>query len=216
MTDVPSTSAGQSVGGTATKSSSEDKAARRGARDAERKRRRRAEDAQLREREAAERRQRRAAAPDSAALKRKRRQEDPDFRKREAECKRRRREADPDAARERKRAEVAAWRGKQYATPNARFPIHSLFTLPTKKPSCSKHGFSGSTIESAAMDAADTSEYPLDPDDGSWFTATRRHKPKTATNSAPESLPAKNEVTPRLPTVPVDDFKVIFRPRGGH
>ncbi|XP_075742043.1 uncharacterized protein LOC142794682 [Rhipicephalus microplus] len=82
-------------------SSSEDKAARRRARDAERKRRRRAEDAQLREREAAERHQRRAAAPDSAALKRKRRQEDPDFRKREAECKRRRRE--------------------QYATPNARF-----------------------------------------------------------------------------------------------
>ncbi|XP_075750649.1 uncharacterized protein LOC142817514 [Rhipicephalus microplus] len=101
MIDVSSTSAGQSVGGTATKSSSEDKAARRRARDAERKRRRRAEDSQLREREAAERRQRRAAAPDSAALKRKRRQEDPDFRKREAECKRRRRE--------------------QYATPNARF-----------------------------------------------------------------------------------------------
>ncbi|XP_075724105.1 uncharacterized protein LOC142766375 [Rhipicephalus microplus] len=94
-------SAGQSVGGTATKSSSEDKAARRRARDAERKRRRRAEDSQLREREAAERRERRAAAPDSAALKRKRRQEDPDFRKREAECKRRRRE--------------------QYATPKARF-----------------------------------------------------------------------------------------------
>ncbi|KAH8028112.1 hypothetical protein HPB51_013159 [Rhipicephalus microplus] len=70
MIDVPSTSAGQSVGGTATKSSSEDKAARRRAHDAERKRRRRAEDSQLREREAAERRQRRAAAPDSAALKR--------------------------------------------------------------------------------------------------------------------------------------------------
>ncbi|KAH8030083.1 hypothetical protein HPB51_006515 [Rhipicephalus microplus] len=121
MIDVPSTSANQSVGGTATKSSSEDKAVRRRARDAERKRRRRAEDAQLREREAAERRQRRAAAPDSAALKRKRRQEDPDFRKRKAECKRRRREADPDAARERKGAEVAAWRAKQYATPNARF-----------------------------------------------------------------------------------------------
>ncbi|XP_075728276.1 uncharacterized protein LOC142769176 [Rhipicephalus microplus] len=98
--------AGQSVGGTATKSSSEDKAARRRARDAERKRRRRAEDSQLREREAAERRQRRAAAPDSAALKRKRRQEDPDFRKREAECKRRRRE--------------------QYATPNARFKCDFL------------------------------------------------------------------------------------------
>ncbi|KAH8009569.1 hypothetical protein HPB51_018262 [Rhipicephalus microplus] len=55
MIDVPSTSAGQTVGGTASKSSSsssssEDKAAQRRARDAERKRRRRAEDSQLRER----------------------------------------------------------------------------------------------------------------------------------------------------------------------
>ncbi|XP_075743733.1 uncharacterized protein LOC142802635 [Rhipicephalus microplus] len=101
MSAVSTISYVKHVGGTAIKSSTEDKAARRRARDAERKRRRRAEDAQLREREAAERRQRRAAAPDSAALKRKRRQEDPDFRKREAECKRRRRE--------------------QCATPNTRF-----------------------------------------------------------------------------------------------
>ncbi|KAH8028034.1 hypothetical protein HPB51_012620 [Rhipicephalus microplus] len=72
-----------------------------------------------------------------------------------------------------------------------------------------------STIESAAIDAADTSEYPVDPDDGSWFTATRRRKPKTAMNSAPEPLPAENQVTPRPSPLPVDDFKVIFLPRGG-
>ncbi|KAH8031995.1 hypothetical protein HPB51_022517 [Rhipicephalus microplus] len=72
-----------------------------------------------------------------------------------------------------------------------------------------------STIESAAMDAADTNEYPVNPDDGSWFTATHRRKPKAATNSAPEPLPAKIQVTPRPPPLPVDDFKVIFRPREG-
>ncbi|KAH8029571.1 hypothetical protein HPB51_001296 [Rhipicephalus microplus] len=72
-----------------------------------------------------------------------------------------------------------------------------------------------STIESAAMDAADTNEYPEDLDDGSWFTATRRRKPKTTTNSAPEPLPAKNQVTLRPPPLPVEDFKVFFRPRGG-
>ncbi|KAH8034743.1 hypothetical protein HPB51_002157 [Rhipicephalus microplus] len=64
-----------------------------------------------------------------------------------------------------------------------------------------------STIESAAMDAADTNEYPVDPDDDSWFTATRRRKPKTATNSAAEPLLAKNQVTPRPPLLPVDDIK---------
>ncbi|KAH8024175.1 hypothetical protein HPB51_022236 [Rhipicephalus microplus] len=72
-----------------------------------------------------------------------------------------------------------------------------------------------STIESEAMDATDTNEYPVDPDDGSWFPATRRHKPKTATNSAPELLPAENQVTPRPPPLPVDEVKVIFRQRGG-
>ncbi|KAH8035411.1 hypothetical protein HPB51_005135 [Rhipicephalus microplus] len=72
-----------------------------------------------------------------------------------------------------------------------------------------------SIIESAAMDAADTNEYPVDPDDGSWFTATRRRKPKTTKNSAPEPLPAKNQVTPRPPPLPVDDFKVVFLPREG-
>ncbi|XP_075728086.1 uncharacterized protein LOC142769088 isoform X2 [Rhipicephalus microplus] len=162
MIDVPSTSAGQSVGGTATKSSSEDKAARRRARDAERKRRRRAEDAQLREREAAERRQRRAAAPDSAALKRKRRQEDPDFRKREAECKRRRREADPDAARERKRAEVAAWRAKQYATPNARFKRDFL-----------DRSFGHTCKASSKSAAASTRESRLPDEDGVSVAMTR-------------------------------------------
>ncbi|KAH7955244.1 hypothetical protein HPB51_028154 [Rhipicephalus microplus] len=65
------------------------------------------------------------------------------------------------------------------------------------------------------MDAADTNKYPVDPDDGSWFTATHRRKPKTTMNSAREPLPAKNQVTPRPPPLPVDNFKVIFRPRGG-
>ncbi|XP_075747723.1 uncharacterized protein LOC119160161 isoform X1 [Rhipicephalus microplus] len=140
LTDVPSNSVSQCVGGTA--SNSEDtspvgKAALRRARDAERKRRRRAEDPQLREREAAARRQRRAEDPQreaaairqrravdsqlrerEAAARRKRRQENPGA---EAACKRRRREADLDAARERERAAMAAWRAKQYATPNARF-----------------------------------------------------------------------------------------------
>ncbi|KAH8033503.1 hypothetical protein HPB51_013362 [Rhipicephalus microplus] len=69
-------------------------------------------------------------------------------------------------------------------------------------------------IESADMDAADTNEYPVDPDDGSSFTATRRRKPKTATNFAREPLPAKHKMTPRPPPLPVDNFKVIFRPRG--
>ncbi|KAL1451270.1 hypothetical protein MTO96_043889 [Rhipicephalus appendiculatus] len=55
------------------------------------------------------------------------------------------------------------------------------------------------TIDSAAMDAADSNEYPVDPDDGSWFTTTSRRKPKTTMNSAPEPLPAKNQVTPRPP-----------------
>ncbi|KAH8039570.1 hypothetical protein HPB51_007554 [Rhipicephalus microplus] len=72
-----------------------------------------------------------------------------------------------------------------------------------------------STIESAAIYAADTDEYPVDPDDGSWFTATRRRKPNTTTNSALEPLPAKNQATPRPPPLPVDDFKVLFRPQGG-
>ncbi|KAL1446653.1 hypothetical protein MTO96_044503 [Rhipicephalus appendiculatus] len=71
------------------------------------------------------------------------------------------------------------------------------------------------TNDSAAIDAADSNEYPVDPDDGSWFTATRRRKPKTTMNSAPEPLPAKNQVTPRPPPLPVDDLKVVFRPQGG-
>ncbi|KAH8021824.1 hypothetical protein HPB51_018530 [Rhipicephalus microplus] len=45
--------------------------------------------------------------------------------------------------------------------------------------------------------------------------ATRRRKPKTATSFAPKPLPAKSQVTPRPPPQPVEDFKVIFRPRGG-
>ncbi|XP_049271401.1 inversin [Rhipicephalus sanguineus] len=53
--------------------------------------------------------------------------------------------------------------------------------------------------DSASMDASDSNEYPADPDDGSWFTATRRRKPKTTTNSAPAPEPAKNQVTPRPP-----------------
>ncbi|KAH8036798.1 hypothetical protein HPB51_005803 [Rhipicephalus microplus] len=72
-----------------------------------------------------------------------------------------------------------------------------------------------STIESAATDAADTNEYPVDPDDSSWFTATRRHKPNTTTNSAPELLPAENLVTTQPPPLPLGDFKVIFWSRGG-
>ncbi|KAL3212220.1 hypothetical protein MRX96_036067 [Rhipicephalus microplus] len=37
----------------------------------------------------------------------------------------------------------------------------------------------------------------------------------TAPNAAPEAFPAKNQVTPRLPPVPVDDVKLVLRPRGG-
>ncbi|KAH7951836.1 hypothetical protein HPB52_013572 [Rhipicephalus sanguineus] len=69
--------------------------------------------------------------------------------------------------------------------------------------------------DSTSMDASDSNEYPADPDDGSWFTATRRRKPKTTANSAPAPEPAKNQVTPRPPPLPVDDLKVVFRPQGG-
>ncbi|KAH7950869.1 hypothetical protein HPB52_003014 [Rhipicephalus sanguineus] len=65
--------------------------------------------------------------------------------------------------------------------------------------------------DSASMDASDSNEYPADPDDGSWFTATRRRKPRPQTNSAPAPEPAKNQVTPRPPPLPVDDLKVVFR-----
>ncbi|KAH8040881.1 hypothetical protein HPB51_013051 [Rhipicephalus microplus] len=141
-TDVPSISVSQCVGGTASNyedTSSVDKVVLRRARDAERRRRRRAEDPQLREREAAARRQRRAEGPQrEAAVIRQRRAEDSQLREGEAAarrkyqqensdgeaaCKRRRREVDLDAARE--RAATAAWRAKQYATPNARFKRHT-------------------------------------------------------------------------------------------
>ncbi|KAH6928108.1 hypothetical protein HPB50_012077 [Hyalomma asiaticum] len=124
LTGAPSNSASQSVNRTA--SISEDKAAQRRARDAERKRRRRAEDPDsVRKREAASRRQRREADPAlrerEAGAVRERREADPDLREREAACKRRRRQAAPDAARERERAAKAASRAKQHAQSDARF-----------------------------------------------------------------------------------------------
>ncbi|KAL3191245.1 hypothetical protein MRX96_018813 [Rhipicephalus microplus] len=64
-----------------------------------------------------------------------------------------------------------------------------------------------STIESAAMDAADTNEYPVDPDDRFLVHCYLPTQAKEATNSAPEPLPAKNQVTPRPPPLAVDDFE---------
>ncbi|XP_049523486.1 egg-laying defective protein 27-like [Dermacentor silvarum] len=96
----------------------EDKAARRRAADAERKRRKRAADAELRERETAARRQRRQADPEQrareAAGRRQRRAADPSSRERHAAATRQRRAADPGvrereaAARKRRRLEAAA------------------------------------------------------------------------------------------------------------
>ncbi|KAH8042847.1 hypothetical protein HPB51_026112 [Rhipicephalus microplus] len=55
--------------------------------------------------------------------------------------------------------------------------------------------------------------YSVDPDDGSWFTATRRRKPKTTINSGPESLHAYNQVTP--PVYLWMTLRCVFRPREG-
>ncbi|XP_049274403.1 tol-Pal system protein TolA isoform X2 [Rhipicephalus sanguineus] len=93
--------------------STQDKAAKRRARDAERKRLKRAANPEIRLREAARQRQRREADPEhrarAAALERERR----------AARKRQQREAAPDAARE--RAAKAAARAKQHAQRDARF-----------------------------------------------------------------------------------------------
>uniref|UniRef100_A0A224YZQ9 DUF6570 domain-containing protein n=1 Tax=Rhipicephalus zambeziensis TaxID=60191 RepID=A0A224YZQ9_9ACAR len=121
--------------------STQDKAAKRRARDAERKRLKRAADPKLRQREAALKRRRRAADREhrarEAALarerraagpgvrdreaqrKRRKRAAEPDLREREAARKRQQREAAPDAARE--RAAIAAARAKQHAQPDVRF-----------------------------------------------------------------------------------------------
>ncbi|XP_077529968.1 uncharacterized protein LOC144142376 isoform X4 [Haemaphysalis longicornis] len=85
--------------------STEDKAAKRRARDAERKRLKRAVDAELREREAASKRQRRAAtaAPSSSEVRKKRtiakrqqRAANPELRQREATAVRKKRAANPE------------------------------------------------------------------------------------------------------------------------
>lgn len=118
--------------------STQDKAAKRRARDAERKRLKRAADPELRQREArraadperrarkrALQRERRAADPEvrdrDVQRKRMKRAADPELRAREAARKRQRREAALDAARERERAWKAAARAKQHAQPDARF-----------------------------------------------------------------------------------------------
>lgn len=137
VTAVASTSS--STGG----EEAEDKAAKRRARDAERKRAKRAADTELRAREAAAKRQRRAEDPEmcaryaavrrqrraenaevrvrDAAEKRQRRAADPRVKRREAESKRQRRQADPAAARALDRATQAAARARQFTQPDARF-----------------------------------------------------------------------------------------------
>ncbi|XP_049274407.1 uncharacterized protein LOC125759539 isoform X1 [Rhipicephalus sanguineus] len=139
VTAVASTSS--SAGG----EEAEDKAAKRRARDAERKRAKRAADAELRAREAAAQRQRRAKDPEmcaryaavrrqrrvenaevrvrDAAQKRRRRAADPRVKQREAEYKRRRRQADPATARALDRATQAAARARKSAQQDARFKL---------------------------------------------------------------------------------------------
>ncbi|KAH7944200.1 hypothetical protein HPB52_017029 [Rhipicephalus sanguineus] len=69
--------------------------------------------------------------------------------------------------------------------------------------------------DSASMDASDSNEYPADPDDGSWFTATRRRKPKTHNEFCTRARACQKSGDPRPPPLPVDDLKVVFRPQGG-
>ncbi|XP_049512045.1 zinc finger protein 600 isoform X4 [Dermacentor silvarum] len=119
LSGTSSNSSSQFINRTA--STSEDKAAQRRARDAERKRRRRAADPDsVRQREAAAKRQRRAADSTlrerEAASKRQRRAADPELREREAALVRERRAAEPEV----RDREVQRKRTKRAAEPEFR------------------------------------------------------------------------------------------------
>nr|XP_037272616.1 axoneme-associated protein mst101(3)-like isoform X1 [Rhipicephalus microplus] len=130
------------------KKEAEDKAAKRRAREAARKRAKRAADSELRAREAAAKRQRRAQNPEicaryaaarrqrraenaelrarEAAEKRRRRATNPHVKRRENECRRRRRQADLAAARALDRATQAAARARRRARLKQDFEDHNF------------------------------------------------------------------------------------------